>query len=239
MMKKFWIITLFPDYFNSFQSMGKASTAFGKNLELKIINLRDFSDNKYGSVDDYPYGGGPGMVIKANVLKNALDSICESNQNIKEKLRVIYPNPRGKVWNRDLALSFAQDLRDENDKRDYVFICGRYEGLDERFIEMYVDDHFSLGDYILTGGEIPVMAILDSSVRFIEGTLGNDDSSKEDSFENGQLEHPHYTRPKEFEGVEVPKILLSGNHALIKNFRDEESQRVTSSCRPDLSKGTD
>lgn len=221
MKKKIWIITLFPEYFDAFKSQGKASSAFKESVDLHILNLRDYSDNSYKSVDDYPFGGGEGMVIRADVLKRALDSIDSP------KLTVIYPSPRGKKWNADAAKSYAPE-------GDLVFICGRYEGIDERFIQKYVDVQYSLGDFVLTGGEIPTMAMIDSIVRFIPGTLGNENSSKNESFENNLLEHSHYTRPRVFEDMEVPEVLLSGHHKKIEEFRAKESQELTKKYRPDL-----
>ncbi|MDH5581356.1 MAG: tRNA (guanosine(37)-N1)-methyltransferase TrmD [Bdellovibrionales bacterium] len=228
-MKKITVLTLFPDYFKAFETQGKASSAFGNSVELEVLNLREFSGNKYQSVDDYPYGGGHGMVIRADVLKRAIDSL---DKEISD-LRIIFPCPRGIQWDREQAHKMASSLRDE-DTQDIVLICGRYEGIDERFIEKYVTEMYSLGDFILTGGELAVMAIIDSVVRLIPGTLGNSDSTKGESFEKGLLEHGHYTRPAIFEGLEVPTVLLSGHHKKIEQYRAMESKSLTEKYRPDL-----
>lgn len=219
-MNKIWIITLFPEYFTSFLEHGVAARALKDRV--KIVSLRDFSSKDFKGVDAAPYGGGPGMVMRADILKNALDSIDSENKH------VVFPSPRGYVWSNKKARTFAQNFN-----KDLVFICGRYEGIDERFTEKYVDEQISLGDFILTGGEIATMAILDSSIRFA-GALGNKESALDESFEHGLLEHPQYTRPAIFEGMEVPTILTSGHHAKVKEYQKSEQIRITKDNRPDL-----
>ncbi|MFZ9000693.1 MAG: tRNA (guanosine(37)-N1)-methyltransferase TrmD [Bacteriovoracaceae bacterium] len=224
------VITLFPEYFKAFKEQGKASTAFGRFVDFNVLNLRDFTDTKYKSVDDYPYGGGHGMVMRADILKKALESISDRPEN----LRVIYPCPRGKKWDASSANRLAKDISNKEDQRDIVFICGRYEGIDERFIQKYVTDMYSLGDFILTGGELAVMAIIDSTVRLIRGTLGNEQSIQNESFENGLLEHGHFTKPRDFEGMEVPSVLVSGHHKKIEEFRAQQAKDLTHKYRPDI-----
>lgn len=240
-MKKIWIITLFPDYFDSLINFGITGSALrgerGSTLQIKTIQLRNFTPKDYKGVDDAPYGGGAGMVMRADVLKEAfMKGIVEAGgygENFKEKLHVVFPGPRGKTWDNSYCKDFAKRFSTEGSK-DLVFICGRYEGIDERFLNLYVDEQISLGDYIFTGGEIPTMAILDSALRFFTGVLGNKESAEHESFQANMLEHPQYTRPKVFDGVEVPEILTSGHHQNIAKYQKEESLRITKIHRPDL-----
>lgn len=240
-MKKIWIITLFPNYFDSLINFGITGSALrgerGSSLEIKTIQLRNYTPKDYKGVDDAPYGGGAGMVMRADVLKEAfMKGIVEDGgygDNFKEKLHVVFPGPRGKTWDNSYCKDFAARFSAEGSK-DLVFICGRYEGIDERFLNLYVDEQISLGDFILTGGEIPTMAIIDSALRFFTGVLGNKESSQQESFQANMLEHPQYTRPKVFDGVEVPEILTSGHHQNIAKYQKEESLRITKIHRPDL-----
>lgn len=240
-MKKIWIITLFPDYFDSLINFGITGSALrgerGLGIEIKAIQLRHFTAKDYKGVDDSPYGGGAGMVMRADILKEALLKGVVENGNYGEdyrsKLHIIFPGPRGKTWNNAYCKDFASRFNKEESK-DLVFICGRYEGIDERFLNLYVDEQISIGDYILTGGEIPTMAIIDSSLRFFSGVLGNKESSLQESFQSNLLEHPQYTRPKSFDDVEVPEILTSGHHQNIEKYQKEESLRITKIHRPDL-----
>ena len=241
-MKKIWIITLFPDYFDSLVNSGIVGQALrgerGQKIELITVQLRNFTTNDYKGVDDSPYGGGPGMVIRADVLKRALDFIIQTGSygsEFKNRLQVIFPSPRGKTWNNEYAKKFGSLYSEENAK-DLVFICGRYEGIDERFIELFVDEEISMGDFILSGGEIATMTIIDSFMRFFAGVLGNKQSAQSESFQLSLLEHPQYTRPAVFEGKEVPPILLSGHHQNIEKYHKEESIRITKLFRPDLLK---
>lgn len=240
-MKKIWIITLFPNYFDSLINFGITGSALrgerGTGIEIHTVQLRNFTPKDYKGVDDSPYGGGAGMVMRADVLKEALmKGVVESGgygENWREKLHVIFPGPRGKTWNNSYCKDFAKRFSEEGAK-DLVFICGRYEGIDERFLSLYVNEQISLGDFILTGGEIAVMAIIDSSLRFFTGVLGNKESSEQESFQANRLEHPQYTRPKVFDGLEVPEILLSGHHGNIEKYQKEEALRITKQHRPDL-----
>ena len=239
-MKKIWVITLFPEYFEALKQGGVIAQVFegkrGPELQLEVLQLRDFSSQDYKGVDDNPYGGGHGMVMRADILKNALSGIMEKGEyagEIKDHLHVVYTSPRGKVWNAKSAKEFSQKLVDTS--KDVVFICGRYEGIDERFVQKYVDEEISLGDFVLSGGEIAVMTIIDSALRFLPGVLGNENSYEQDSFEGeGILECPFYTRPSEFEGVKVPDVLLSGDHKKIAEYRQAEAIRITEKYRPEL-----
>lgn len=240
-MKKIWIITLFPNYFDPLINLGITGSVLrqerGPNIEIKTVQLRHYTPKDYKGVDDSPYGGGAGMVMRADVLKEALIKgvVVPGNygEDYRSKLHIVFPGPRGKRWDNSLCKDFAKRFSQANSK-DLVFICGRYEGIDERFLSLYVDEQISVGDYILTGGEIPTMAIIDSSLRFFEGVLGNKNSSSEESFQMNTLEHPQYTRPKNFDGIDVPEILLSGHHLNIMKYQKEESLRVTKLHRLDL-----
>jgi tRNA (guanine37-N1)-methyltransferase len=242
MIKRIWILTLFPEFFEPLLSCGIAGQALrGERsseefkFEVSFINIRDYSTTKYRSVDDSPYGGGPGMVMRADILKDALMKGVVENQGYEslEDLHVIYTSPRGRVWNNQLAREFGTQVLSSSEK-DVVFICGRYEGIDERFLEKYVNAFYSIGDFVLTGGEIAVMTILDSAIRFVPGILGNKLSSEADSFEDGLIEHPQYTKPQVFEGMEVPEVLLNGHHKKIQEWQKEEKIRLTRKHRPDL-----
>lgn len=239
--RRIWILTLFPEYFKPLLECGISGSAFrGERsdtlkFEMKFVNIRDYSTTKYKSVDDSPFGGGPGMVMRADILRDALlKGVVEagSYKDLSE-LTVVYTSPRGKVWNNKVAREFGTETLAN---KDVVFICGRYEGIDERFIEKYVNEFYSIGDYVLTGGELAVMTILDSAVRFVPGILGNKLSSEYDSFEDGLLEFPQYTKPQEFEGMPVPEILLSGHHKKIDEWQKEQKLIMTKKHRPDLLK---
>ena len=228
-MKKIWIITLFPDFFNPLLEIGVAGAALrgerGQEFSLKTVSLRDYSPKDFKGVDAAPYGGGAGMVMRGDVLKNALIAgIVEPGNygpDFKDKLHIVFPNPRGKVWNNEVCKDFSSKCWNQELTKDVVFICGRYEGIDQRFIDLYIDEEISLGDYVLTGGEIATMAIIDSSLRFSDGVLGNRNSHQDESFQNNLLEHPQYTRPREFDGVIVPEVLLSGDHKKIKEYQEK------------------
>lgn len=245
MKKRIWVLTLFPDFFKAFTDCGVIGQVLRNKRELKhefefkIVDIRDYALNKYKSVDDTPFGGGPGMVMKADVLFNALDKgVREPAGHADfEKLYVIYTSPRGDVWDRDECHQFSQkylQISEPSLQQEIVFICGRYEGIDERFLESYVDRFISIGDYVLTGGELAVMSILDSSFRFIDGVLGNEESYQQDSFENGLIEYPQYTRPRDFQGVGVPEELVSGHHKKIQEYQLSKQEELTKKHRPDL-----
>jgi tRNA (guanine37-N1)-methyltransferase len=240
-IKKIWILTLFPEYFKPLLECGISGQAFrgerseSIKFEVEFVNIRDYSLTKYKSVDDSPFGGGPGMVMRADVLREALlkGVLEKSGHQSLDDLLVIYTSPRGKVWNNKVAQDFGTSILSHPTK-DIVFICGRYEGIDERFLEKYVNEFYSLGDFVLTGGELAVMTMLDSAVRFVPGILGNKLSSEYDSFEDGLIEYPQYTKPQEFEGMQVPEILLSGHHKKIQEWQREQQLLMTKKNRPDL-----
>lgn len=237
--RKIWVLTLFPEYFKPLVDCGIAGSALrGERsdefkLSLNVVNIRDWGMGNYKAVDDTPYGGGPGMIMRPDVLANAFNEgvIKAGGYKDKSELVVVYTSPRGVVWNNKQARAFGEKTLAQ---KDIVFVCGRYEGIDERFLTRYVDFNFSIGDYVLTGGEIAVLAMIDSAVRFIPGILGNKCSASDDSFEDGLLECPQYTKPREFEGESVPEILVNGHHAKIKQWTVEQKELITQRLRPDL-----
>ncbi|HLT23008.1 MAG TPA: tRNA (guanosine(37)-N1)-methyltransferase TrmD [Bacteriovoracaceae bacterium] len=243
MIKRIFILTIFPEYFRPLIDCGITGSALrGERsqdelkFEVHLINIRDFSKTNYKSVDDTPYGGGPGMVMRADILRDALiDGIMKPFNIERENLRVIYTSPRGVVWNNQVAREFAL-TKLSSSVQDLVFIAGRYEGVDERFLENYVDEYYSVGDFVLTGGELAIMTIIDSAIRFVPGILGNKLSSQMDSFEDGFIEHPQYTRPSDFEGKTIPEVLMSGHHKKILEWQKSEKLRLTQKHRPDLLK---
>lgn len=214
-------LTLFPEMYEGVLNSSILARAKEKGIvDYHLINFRDYSEDKHNKVDDYPYGGGAGMVLKPEPIFNAMDEI-----NV-EKPRVILLCPQGSPFNQKMA----EDLSTEE---NIVFINGHYEGYDER-IRTLVTDEVSIGDYVLTGGELASMTMTDAIVRLIPGVLSNEASHQEDSFSTGMLEHPHYTRPREYRGMKVPDVLISGNHKLIEEWRTEESLKRTRERRPDL-----
>ncbi|TQQ84625.1 tRNA (guanosine(37)-N1)-methyltransferase TrmD [Peptacetobacter hominis] len=225
---RFHVMTLFPEMINSYMNESIMKRAIEKGIiEFNVYNIRDFSENKHKKVDDYPFGGGAGMVMTPQPIVDTYRHIIKTN-NI-ENPRVIYLTPKGKVYNQEIAKEMS--LED-----DVILLCGHYEGIDQRVIDMIVTDEISIGDYVLTGGELPALIIIDSISRLIPGVLGQNESFEDESFENNLLEYPHYTRPREFEGMKVPDVLLSGNHANIEKWRRDESIRITRERRPDLLK---
>lgn len=220
----FDILTIFPGLLNSPLEESIIKRAREQNkISINITNIRDFANDKHAMTDDRPFGGGEGMVMKAEPLKAALES-CTRNDT---RGRVVLLSPQGRSYNHEVALELASRPR-------LCLICGRYEGVDERFIERYVDDEISIGDYILTGGELAAMVIIDSVTRLLPGVLGCEESATRDTFSRNLLKHPQYTRPRVFEDVAVPEILLSGDHAEIEAFRFLSSIRRTMERRPEL-----
>lgn len=216
------VLTLFPEMFNSlnYSIIGKA---IEKNIvDINLINIRDFSKDKHKKVDDTPYGGGAGMVMKPDVVYEAYNSIKDENA------KVIYLSPQGKR----LDQKKVEELSKE---KHLVLLCGHYEGIDQRVLDEIVDEEISIGDYVLTGGELPAMVVIDSVSRYIEGVIKKE-STDEESFSNGLLEYPQYTRPEEFLGKKVPEILISGHHENINKWRQEQSIKITKTKRPDLLK---
>jgi len=219
------VLTLFPRMFQGPLTESIIGKAIEKDLlQVNVMNFRDYTDNKHQNVDDYPYGGGAGMLLKAQPIFAALDAVKEKNPDTKK--RVILLDPAG--------IPFTQSVAEELAEEEHlVFICGHYEGYDER-IRTLVTDEISLGDYVLTGGELGAMVIIDATVRLLPEVLGNDQSAKTDSHSTGLLEQPQYTRPSDFRGMKVPDVLISGNHKKIKEWQDKESIRRTIERRPDM-----
>ncbi len=218
------VITIFPEMVDLPLNMSIIGKARAKGiLDLFVHNLRDFSGNKHYSVDDTPYGGGPGMVMKAEPFFNAVKSLDIDRNNC----RVILMSPQGTTFNQAKAKQLAGLKR-------IAILCGHYEGIDERVKELVVDEEISIGDYVLTGGELGAMVIIDAVTRLLPNVLGHDESTIEESFSDGLLEYPHYTKPREFQGLKVPEVLLSGNHANIDKWRRKESIIRTLHKRPDL-----
>lgn len=227
---RFHVLTLFPEMILNGMSESIIGRAIkNEYISLNVVNIRDYSDNKHMKVDDYPYGGGAGMVMQAPPVVAAYESIVE-NMNLdvtKKKPRVVYMTPQGSVFDQDMAQDFAKE-------EDLILLCGHYEGIDERALEMIVTDHVSIGDYVLTGGELPAMVVMDCVSRLVPNVLNNEESAMFESFYDGLLEHPQYTRPVEFRGKRVPEVLLSGNHKKIEEWRKEKSLERTRQRRPDL-----
>lgn len=224
-MNKFHILTLFPQMVLD----GLNTSIIGRGIEaghisIEAIDIRDYSTNKHHKVDDTPYGGGAGMVMQPEPIYLAYKDL---ESKMKTKPRVIYLTPQGDVFHQDMAKEFAQE-------EELVFLCGHYEGVDERVLEEIVTDYVSIGDYVLTGGELPAMVMVDAISRLVPGVLHNDVSADTESFENGLLEYPQYTRPPEYLGRKVPDVLLSGHHGKIEEWRKEQSILRTKERRPDL-----
>ncbi|WP_226665728.1 tRNA (guanosine(37)-N1)-methyltransferase TrmD [Metabacillus litoralis] len=218
-------LTLFPDMFQGVLNESILKKAQEKQaVKFRVMNFRDYSTNKHHNVDDYPYGGGAGMVLTPQPIFDAVEDIQKETDSAP---KVILVCPQGE--------RYTQEKAEQLSKEDHLlFICGHYEGYDERIRENLVTDEISIGDFVLTGGELASMVIADSVVRLLPGVLGNEDSPVLDSYSSGLLEHPHYTRPADFRGLKVPDVLLSGNHKKIAEWREEESLRRTFNRRPDL-----
>jgi tRNA (guanine37-N1)-methyltransferase len=242
-LKKIWVISLFPEFFKPFFETGVVGAGLrgerGNLPELRFVNPSEFSKKGFKGVDASPYGGGAGQVMRADVLEEALIKGVFTNGGyqglLKEELRVIYLGPRGERFDQSVAKKYQANLCDVNE-RDLIFICGRYEGIDERFIEKYVDDHLSVGDFVLSGGELALLPILDSIFRLFPGILSNEESPLEESFDGFGLEFPQYTKPQVICDKGVPDVLLSGHHKNIKIWRDQERLKMTKKFRPDLLK---
>nr|WP_294582160.1 tRNA (guanosine(37)-N1)-methyltransferase TrmD [uncultured Anaerotignum sp.] len=223
-MKQFFVLTLFPEMIQqtlSHSIMGRAQKE--GHISVEAINIRDYTLNKQKHVDDYPYGGGAGMVMQAQPIYDAYQSIAEKAKGA----RVVYMTPQGRPFTQRIAEELSKE-------ENLVFLCGHYEGIDERIIEEIVTDEISLGDFVLTGGELAAITIIDAVSRLVPGVLGKEDSFADESFSDGLLEYPQYTRPPVFHGKEVPEILLSGHHANIAKWRREQSLIRTVQKRPDL-----
>ena len=217
---KFDVLTLFPEMFDTLKQsiIGKA---IEKDLiDINLVNIRDFSKDKHKKVDDTPYGGGAGMVIRPDV-------VYDSYQSVKsEDAKVIYMSPQGNVLNQKKVVELSKE-------KHLILLCGHYEGIDQRVLNEIVDEEISIGDYVLTGGELPAMVLIDSVSRYVEGVI-SEDSTSEESFSNNLLEYPQYTRPEVFNGEKVPEVLLSGHHENIRKWREEKALEITKTKRPDL-----
>ena len=224
MRMRFDILTLFPNMFSSPLRESIIGKAIEKGLiQIRTVNIRDFTLDKHQVVDDTPYGGGQGMVMKVEPIARAIESVKSQNPDAW----TVYLTPQGKPFHQDLARRLSTQPH-------LILLCGRYEGVDERARELFVDEEISIGDYVLTGGELAAMVLIDAISRFIPGVLGSDRSAEEDSFFNSLLEYPQYTRPFDFRGSGVPEVLLSGNHSAISLWRKREALKRTSLRRPDL-----
>lgn len=220
------ILTLFPGMFAGiFNDSILKRAQENKLLSFNIINIRDYAFNKHRIVDDYPFGGGAGMVMKPEPIFEAMDEL--QRQKPASKKRVILMTPHGSTFTQEKAIELARE-------EHLVFICGHYEGIDDRVRQGLVDDEISIGDFVLTGGELPAMVVIDALARMIPGVLGEETSAYEESFYNGLLEYPQYTRPREYRSMEVPEILLSGDHKKIEQWRRQKSLQLTLARRPDL-----
>lgn len=216
------VITLFPEFVGQLREFSIVGRAMGeKKIEFVVHNLRDWSKDNYGSVDGRVYGGGPGMLIRVDVVAEAIAAVKKTNKG-----KVILLSPQGEVYEQKVARELVK-------QEGVILVCGHYEGFDERVRE-YVDLEISIGDYVLTGGELAAMVVVDSIVRLLPGVLGDDKSSNDESFEEGLLEYPQYTRPEKYDGKEVPAVLLSGHHGEIGKWRREEAKKRTRKRRPDL-----
>lgn len=217
------ILTLFPNMFSALDEsiIGRAKSS--EKIQINIHNIRDYTQNKHKKCDDYPFGGGAGMVMMAQPIASLIDAI-----DSEHKAHRIYTSPKGEV--------FSQNKMKTLLKHEWIIIlCGHYEGVDQRVIDKYIDEEISIGDYVLTGGELPAMVITDCLARYVDGVISQD-SLNEESFSNETLEYPQYTRPQEFMGMKVPEVLISGNHAEVDKWRKEQSLKITAEKRPDLLK---
>jgi tRNA (guanine37-N1)-methyltransferase len=217
---KFDVLTLFPEMFKPLEESIIGRAKENKQIEINLINIRDFSTDKHKHVDDTPYGGGAGMVMKPDVVYEAYKSVENSNA------KVVYLTPQGKTLNQKKVEELAKE-------EHLILLCGHYEGIDQRAIDLIQPEEISVGDYVLTGGELPAMILIDAVSRYVDGVL-NKESIEEESFSNGLLEYPQYTRPEIFEGMKVPEVLLSGNHQNIDKWRKEQALEITKNKRPDL-----
>lgn len=222
---KIQIISLFPEMFSALTEHGVISRAIRREvLSIEFVNPRDFADDERKTVDDRPYGGGPGMVMMPQPLALAIDH-CKQRE---PQAKVIYLSPQGQQFDHQSAAQFAQS------SGPLIFLAGRYEGVDQRIVDTLVDEEWSIGDFVLSGGELPAMVMIDAIARMLPDSLGNAESADQDSFANGLLDHPHYTRPEVFNGIAVPEVLLSGNHKAIAEWRHEQALKRTAQRRLDL-----
>ena len=225
MTKKFHAVTIFPEMLKTYLGFSILKRAIQHNvLSVEIHNLREYSHDKHNTVDDYPFGGGAGMVMKPDPFFSIVETLWPE----KEKRKIIMLSPKGRLFNQDTAMELSHE------EKDIIFLCGRYEAIDQRVSDHLVDEEISIGDYILTGGELPALVIIDAVARLIPGVLGDFGSTEEESFSWGLLDYPHYTRPEHFQGMSVPAVLLSGNHSEINRWRKKQAIKTTLEKRPEL-----
>ena len=216
------VLTLFPNMFEPLKESIISRATKTQKIDINVINIRDFSKDKHKKCDDYTFGGGPGMLMMAQPIYDAITSI----EGYKEA-RKIYLSPKGKVFNQTESKRLSKH-------NHLILLCGHYEGVDQRVIDLLIDEEISIGDYVLTGGELPAMVLIDSVSRLIDGVLGGDESAEIETFKDNLLEYPQYTKPREFMGISVPEVLISGDHAKVDKWRREQAEKLTRERRPDL-----
>ena len=217
------VLTLFPEMFAPLRTSIIGRAVDSGKLEITITDIRDYTLDKHRKCDDTPFGGGAGMVMMAQPIASAIEAVDPDHE-----AKRIYLSPKGRTFNQSIVTEFAKCER-------LLLLCGHYEGIDQRVLDLYIDEELSIGDFVLTGGEIPAMAVVDAVARYVDGVIKGE-SLEQESFASGMLEYPHYTRPQEFKGLKVPEVLLSGNHAKINEWREKKSLEITAKNRPDLLK---
>lgn len=217
------VLTLFPEMFTPLKTSIIGRAVDSGKLEINIVDIRDYTLDKHKKCDDAPFGGGAGMVMMPQPIASAIDAV-----DPEHKAKRVYLSPRGRVFNQKVVLEYSEC-------ENLLLLCGHYEGVDQRVIDLYIDEELSIGDFVLTGGEIPAMAVVDAVARYVDGVI-NRQSLDQESFSNGLLEYPQYTRPQEFMGLKVPEVLTSGNHGKVDAWREEKSREITLKNRPDLLK---
>ena len=216
------VLTLFPEMFEPIKQSIISRATKTQKLAINVVNIRDFSKNKHKKCDDYTFGGGPGMLMMAQPIYDAITSIEGYESALK-----IYLSPKGKVFNQTESKRLSK-------YNHLILLCGHYEGVDQRVLDLLIDEEISIGDYVLTGGELPAMVLIDSVSRLIDGVLGGDESAEIETFKDNLLEYPQYTKPREFMGISVPEVLISGDHAKVDKWRREQAEKLTKERRPDL-----
>ncbi len=217
------ILTLFPEMFTPLKTSIIGRAVDSGKLQINIIDIRDYTLDKHKKCDDTPFGGGAGMVMMPQPIASAIDAV-----DPEHTAKRIYLSPKGRVFKQNVVIEYAK-------QEHLLLLCGHYEGVDQRILDLYIDEELSIGDFVLTGGEIPAMAVVDAVARYVDGVI-NQESLQQESFSAGMLEYPHYTRPQEFKGLKVPEVLTNGNHALIAKWREEKAREITLKNRPDLLK---
>ncbi len=215
------ILTLFPEMFSPLKTSIIGRAVDSNKLDINIVDIRDYTEDKHKKCDDTPFGGGAGMVMMVQPIASAIEAVDPNHEALR-----VYMSPKGQTFNQKMVLEYAKLDR-------LLLLCGHYEGVDQRVIDLFIDRELSVGDFVLTGGEIPAMAVVDAVARYIDGVI-NEESLKQESFASGMLEYPHYTRPQEFMGLKVPEVLRSGNHKKIDEWRAERAKEITAKNRPDL-----